>query len=400
MQIYEHMESRQREQQLRDTLAQSGGDVEKAMQAAIQSGNLAGAKSLAAVIEAQRKTNAPRVMSPGSQLLGPNNEVLHTTPFAPRPEAQPEILKLQNFLTEHGDKIPPQGRAQIEARIAHLSRGESEQRPFGSGATGGALEMITKLAPAYGAGTLTPDQERFFDAAVTHYTQPRQYQDPDTGLMTTRRPELPPFVQEAINRKRGTAPQPRPAPEASPQPTPGPQPSPRPQGERTTKTVWELASLITGPVPAAAEGISRTPLVGDLVQAPQFTQSRNQVKQQQNDLVRVLMNNPRYAEGERKAIRDEINIDPRLWDNPTAYRDRLIGIDNALEIRERNAFNTANSARVGREERIQAMNILNALRAFRDNLGVPPRVANDADWEALQPGTEYIAPDGRVKKKR
>lgn len=395
--LHEQVLARRREQEMRQLIQQNGGDLEKAAAAAVQSGNFQGAAKLAPLIEARRKASAPRVMTPGSQLLGPNNEVLHTTPAVPRPEALPKLIQMQNFLRDNGPRMPPQARAQLEAAIEREARG-SERGPFGAGATGGALEIITKLAPAYGEGQLTPDNERLFDSAVAHYTQPRQFQDPDSGLMVTRKPELPPFAQEALSRRRGARPaQPQPAP--SPQPTMEPQ-QPTGQAQQPSKTAWDLAPLTTGPVPAAAEMLSRTPLVGDMMQAPQFTQARSYVPQLQRDLVRVLQNNPRYAEGERKAIEKDINIEPRLFDNPTSYRDRLIGIDDSLAVRERNAENTSKSPNVGREERIQAMNVLNAVRAFRKNLGVPPRIGRKEDYDTLPEGQVYIdSRDGKVKRK-
>ncbi len=38
-------------------------------------------------------------------------------------------------------------------------------------------------------------------------------------------------------------------------------------------------------------------------------------------------------------------------------------------------------------------------RQYRERAGVPARINNDAEWEALPPGTPYIAPDGSVRKK-
>lgn len=404
MALKDKLLAQRRDAEMRQLLAQSGGDVQKALAAAIQSGNLAGAHQLAPIIEAQRKTNAGRVMTPGSQLLGPNNEVLHTVPPVPRTDTQPEIVKLQAVLANLPADAP--ARPLIEQRIKYLAHGEQQgPRPFGAGATGGAMQLMTELAPLYAEGRTTPEQDRNFDMAVAHYTQPRQYMDPDSGLAVTRKPELPQFVQEAVNRRRSAGQRPQPGPEVPPpspsQPRPGnPTPAAAPQGPLGGKTVWDLAKLTTGPIPAAAEMLSRTPLVGDMVQAPEFTQARNYVPQLQRDLVRVLQSNPRFPEGERKAIERETSIEPRLFDNATAYRDRLIGMDDALAVRERNFYETANSPRVGRDERVHAMNVVNALRKFRESLGVPPRVRSDDDWAALPSGTEYIAPDGRVKRKK
>lgn len=403
MQLKDKLLAHRRDAEMRQLLEQSGGNVEKAMAAAIQSGNIVGASKLAPIIEAQRKTNAPRVMTPGSQLLGPNNEVLHTVPPVPRTDTQPEIVKLQAVLSALPMDAP--ARPLIEQRIKYLAHGEQQgPRPFGAGATGGAMQLMTELAPLYAEGRTTPEQDRNFDMAVAHYTQPRQYMDPDSGLAVTRKPELPQFVQEAINRRRAAGARPQPAPEP---PQPGPVPTPKPETPPNGtaapfkgRTLWELAPLITGPVRAAQEYIGRTPLIGDMMQSPDVVQARNYVLQQNRDLIRVLQNNPRYSEGERRAIEKEISIDPRLFDNTTAYRDRTAGIRDALQVRLQNMEQTANNPNVGREERIHAKNSVAALRQYIPGMGVPPRVHDDSDWQALPSGTEYIAPDGRVKRKK
>jgi hypothetical protein len=91
------LQEQQQQAQLRQALAESGGDVEAAMRAAIASGNLAGAAKLAPILEERRKAQPqPRVMGPGSQLVGPNNEILHTVPHRPaNPPAPPGPTKIE-----------------------------------------------------------------------------------------------------------------------------------------------------------------------------------------------------------------------------------------------------------------------------------------------------------------
>jgi hypothetical protein len=397
------LRARQQDEMLRADLAASGGDLQKALSASIARGNLAGAHQLAPVIEATRKANAPRVVAPGSQVLGPNNEVLHQAPFAPqRPQASPEIINLMAMRDSLPEGHP--ARAELQGRIAHLSGGgaAAERSPFGTGATGGALDIMTRYARGYGAGATNDTEDREFEAAITHYTQPRLIPNPDTGLMERQQPQLPPFVQEAINQRRGAraAPQPSPQPTTDPATPPGaPTPQPRPslRAQTNPKTVWELSSLVTGPVPAGAEFLSRTPLLGEIVKTPGFTQARTYVEQLNRDLIRALQNNPRYSEGERKAIEKEISIDGKLFDHPSAYRNRLIGIADALRVRERNASETANSTRVGKEERIHALNVSNAIRQHLIQLGVPPRITGNESYDELP--DEFIDPEGQIRRK-
>lgn len=122
MGVLEHLQKRQLEQARRTALAQSGGDPAKAMPLLLKAGDVSGAHNLASLLEEQRKQNAPRVVSPGSQVLGPNNEVLHTAPFAPqRPQAMPEYANLLSIRDSLPEGHPM--RADLDARIKHLSGG-------------------------------------------------------------------------------------------------------------------------------------------------------------------------------------------------------------------------------------------------------------------------------------
>ena len=314
-----------------------------------------------------------------------------------------------------------------------LPKTDKSDQLFGTGITGRALSIMTEYAPAYAQGLLTADQERIFQAAVTQYQQPQMYFDPNTGQATYRKPVLPPFVDEALRRSPVTRKEWITVPGGEPMsaaenaalarvraaaetghgltlevdpktgvtrqinpPTAGEGAAPA-SAAPSGQTVWGLSDLTTGPVPAIAEHASRIPGIGELIPAPQFTQARNFVPLLQRDLVRVLQNNPRYAEGERKAIEAEIKIEPQIWDTPTAARNRLIAIDDALELREQQATKTATTATVGREERIQAMNVLNALVNFRKNLGVPPLVRSPAEARKLPSGTQFRDPQGNVR---
>lgn len=288
------------------------------------------------------------------------------------------------------------GRPATEQEISKMA-GASEGGDFGAGITGRALSIMTDDAPAFSAGLLSETEERRFISAVTQYAQPKTIQNPDTGLMETRRPELPPFVKDAFERRGIPAPQQTFAQGGQPGQPVQPSAPGQPSRQPPEQTIWGLAGRATGPIPAIGETLSRTPLVGEVVRAPEMTQARQFIPLVQRDLIRVLQNNPKYAEGERKAIEAEININPTVFDTPNAFRDRLIAIDQALEVRERNAFETARSASVGRDERIQSMNVLNALVQFRQNLGVPVRVKTAEEAKKLPPGTPFIDPQGNVR---
>src|SRR3990167_5465042 len=106
MGLKQKMQAQQQEQQLQQSLSASGGDLEAAMAAALKAGRVDVAAKLAPIIEARRKSTAPRVVSPGSQVLGPNNEVLHQAPFKPDAPQKPEAAPSDVRMIEYYNSLP------------------------------------------------------------------------------------------------------------------------------------------------------------------------------------------------------------------------------------------------------------------------------------------------------
>ncbi|MEH6358829.1 MAG: hypothetical protein V7745_07555 [Pseudomonadales bacterium] len=267
---------------------------------------------------------------------------------------------------------------------------EDDGNVFGKSLTGRSLDIMTQNAPAFSAGTLTPEAEREFQAALVAYTTPTQFIN-ERGLPEQRIPPLPQFVKEAL-AARG-------------QEVPGSsREGPLDVGEDgltpvdPNKTVWNLAEDTTGPIPAISETLGRIPVIGEAIDTSAATQARNFVPIIGRELTRVLQNNPKYAEGERKGIEAEININPSVFDNPTAYRDRLVAVDDALAVRQNTAFKTASNPLTSKAERLHSMNVLNGLMKFRESLGVPPLVQTPEEAKKLPPGTQFRTPDGKVRQ--
>lgn len=293
------------------------------------------------------------------------------------------------------------GRPLTEEEVAEMAGVASADDPvFGKGLEGRALSLVTDDAGSFANNLLSEADERRFIAAAVQLQQPVQFLNPDTKVVETRRPALPPFVLEALRRRgredlieKTTTLDPLGDPESDQATAPldvqAPDPAP-------SETIFGMSGDITGPVPAAGEFLSRTPLVGSFMQTPAFIQSRKRADLLQRNLVRVLQNNPRFAEGEREAIEREVSISGEIFDTPEAYRNRLIGIDDALALREQNAFETSRSPFVTSSERQQALNVLNALTKFRKNLGVPPIMKTPDEARRLPEGAPFRTPDGRV----
>ncbi len=316
-------------------------------------------------------------------------------------------------LNELGIMLTPD---QVE-KMAGVYMGE--YTPFGSGTQARSAQTLMNLAPGFSAGTLTPEQGRMWDTAMALWLrdQPTERLNPDTGVWERFEPVVPDYVVEAY-RQRGTPPPAQQTGQIEPPAEPAIQTPSAQQTELLTepavqempqgKTIWGLAEKATGPVPAIGEALHRTPVVGGFVGSAEMTQARQYIPLVQRDLIRVLQNNPRYAEGERKAIEAEINIKPEFWDRPEAFRDRLIAIDDALIVRQKNALAASENPNIGREERVHAKNVYSALVDFRESLGIPQRVyvdkgspKNNPDFNKLEPGTPFllIYPDGRVESR-
>ena len=271
---------------------------------------------------------------------------------------------------------------------------------FGDSLSGRTMNIMTNEAPAFAAGLMDPQEERRFLAAVTQHQQPQR--DPITGMVTT--PGLPPFVDDALKQRgyrwdtlSGKLLSPG---EMSMSETAQSNANQQLMSARlpAEQTVWGMANNVAGIGPAFVEMAGRSPVGGENMENHAVSQSLAKITMYQKELVRALHNNQRYPETERQAIEEDISIDNKIWDNPASYRNRLIGIDDALALRQDVALNMMNDALVDRQTKIEARNIFNLIVDFRNRLGIPPRINSPEEAMQLAPGSLFIAPDGTTKR--
>ena len=298
-------------------------------------------------------------------------------------------------------------QAKIDAKNAGgKDKGLLGPSPFGTGREGLQLQMISEFAPLYAAGSLLPQQERNFLMNVKDYTQERRtiYTDPLTGLekVNIQRNELPDFVVQALGDK---APKP-----STTTPAPG---AGSPAALRTSpvgltasaanpeifqvastarkSSFFDLAATGTGFVPVLVSGVARNvPLDAAGKIGPEFQQSTAMLESMTNRIVNTLQENPRFPEGERKQILDEVRLAPRLFSNKNGYINQVIAIDNILEGIETKTRNVQSEPKTGIAIRNAATKKLEELTAVRDLLGIQQRTVIDPGvWKTLPPG-EYI----------
>lgn len=310
-----------------------------------------------------------------------------------------------------------------QARVDARKAGAKDAGPLGRGNKGDILNTFIQLSPLYESGALLPEQERTFLTAVTDYTQERKmpFTDTETGItkIISYRNALPDYVARALNARRpGSAP----VPSASTTTVPGSTSAGGTRPQRTApnlpvglnpsnttsdifqvasaapkSTFFDLAATGTGFVPVLVAGIARNvPIDAAGKIAPDFQQSTTMLQSMTNRIVNVLQENPRFAEGERTQILDELRTAPRVFSNRSGYINTIIALDKVMEDLEKKATNIINNERTGVQTRKEQERKLEDISSIRELFGIQQRTITDPGvWATLPPG-EYIVVDPRT----
>ena len=340
--------------------------------------------------------------------------------------ANNELLKQKRAF--YGDVVKAEAR--VSAADAK-EKAKGVKGPFGTGVTGETLNIFTKMAPDYAAGTLTPEQDRVFLAAVTNYTQPQERveerTDPVTGnksyVTIQTRPELPSFVRSAL-QLRGTA-----LPNVSATTVPGggkpgaKASAPAAAGDiseasgsvpanvpaeakdayvalstpEDQKTLWNQRHLVAGPIPY----IKTLPVFRVFGQIDaKADEGRTFFDSARRSLIKALAANPRYPVSEMQAIEKEIDIAPAFFDNPDSLGNRLIGIEDFLNQRLKAAQKDAVNPNFPVASRQAALDEIKELKNFSKVAGIPPRVYTIEEVQALPRGTNFLWNGKKSMRKR
>lgn len=303
------------------------------------------------------------------------------------------------------------------------------QSIFGKGDWHWAVINRPNFLASWAAGKTTPEQDNLINSAITVLETPRQElrNDPVTGQTTqvTVPPMVPDFVQQAkaARQKLFSEGGPRPgaaapaagapaaggAPAAAPAAAPSKAPAEggpsAPKAAPSTysasdPTMFNMATMGTGPIPVAKTFIARVPILGELVDADQNIQANTFLSNAANQLNKSLATNPRFAEGERQQIMSELQLSTRLIDRPEAYQQRLIGLDTLLmDLRGKAYREGYQNPNLGPDTIRAARAKVGEIDEIRNFIGVPPRVNSKADFDLLPSGSPYIL-NGQIMMKR
>jgi hypothetical protein len=303
---------------------------------------------------------------------------------------------------------------------------------FGKGLTAQQLNIFYQLSPSFGANTAGEEADRMFETAVVDYINRNTVTTTDImGERSTRVPTLPKFVVTALTARGrqdlipqsgrvplgaptvGTAPTATATPTTAQAQAPAPgtvTPPGRPgldtrpfelTPEERQSTFFNLAEKGTGPVAIAGSFLSKFPGLGGI--APEQQSARTFLSVAANQINRSLYVGDRFTETERQQIQNQLDALPQFIDNPTAYRNRLLGLDNLLGNLEQRAIRIYNSDPMPVDRIRKAAVDFAEVRNLRAMLGMPPRINNDqagqAAYNALPPGAYFIHPNGKIHQK-
>jgi hypothetical protein len=165
-------------------------------------------------------------------------------------------------------------------------------------------------------------------------------------------------------------------------------------------TFFNVAKKGTGPIAIAGSMLSKFPGLGNL--APQEQTAKTFLSVAANQINRSLAVGDRFTESERQQIQNQLDALPQFIDNPTAYRNRLLGLDNLLGNLEQRAIRSYNSPTMNVADIRKAAANFEEVRNLRAQLGMPPRINNDqagqAAYNALPPGAYFIF-NGTIRQK-
>jgi hypothetical protein len=159
-------------------------------------------------------------------------------------------------------------------------------------------------------------------------------------------------------------------------------------GTPVARSIWGSADLIAGPVSSLTARASRIPGLGNI--APDVLQARSYVTTAVNDLVSNLRTNDRFSETERKEIKSQIDIGPEFFDNPSALKNRIIGISDFLEKKIQEEQSKIKDTGLPVKIRQSAADRLVDLQVFSTTFGVPVRVYSLEQVQALPKGTPFL----------
>jgi len=171
-------------------------------------------------------------------------------------------------------------------------------------------------------------------------------------------------------------------------------PAPDPQ-----HTMWQFAIYGTG-LGSSLVALGNVPVAWSGLSPDQVTnRARQALKATGLDMVRSLSNNPKFPEGERKAIQEEISITPKLFDDPILLQGRLQEMHRNLSLKAAQFEFSGSNPSMPQDKREMWLGAAGEIRMFLPKMGVRPELEPGTYWVGKNKKGEdvWMFPDGKQR---
>jgi hypothetical protein len=168
---------------------------------------------------------------------------------------------------------------------------------------------------------------------------------------------------------------------------------------KTDPTFFNMAGKGTGPINVTKPFLAKIPGLGDFINADKEIEATTFLKTGINRITAALGETERFGSIEKAQILGQLDLLPSLIDRKEAYQQRVVGLDTMLLKASDELASTAYNTQLTPSTQGDARAKLDQIRQVRAFLGAPPRVFTTQDFNALEIGTPFILPNGKIQFK-
>tara|TARA_R110000824_G_scaffold150436_5_gene321020 strand:+ start:754 stop:2658 length:1905 start_codon:yes stop_codon:yes gene_type:complete len=247
------------------------------------------------------------------------------------------------------------------------------------------MNFLVKNSRAYRLGQLSPEDARIFEmlAQDEYENNVKTLTDADGNIVVVSTP-LDPNIQGALVQQGFKLQEPGRVTEKQTLEYTAPK---IPENQ----TVFGMFKNAVGVGPGVATFAANIPFLGEQVSGEsQIAQTL--IRNANRRLVTAMQNNPRFSDGERKAIEQELDLNPRAITTAKAYFSRMVGIQSSVNRMIGEKYAIIYSEGVTKKQKDIAARQLVELKNYNEVMGMPLVVSGPDDERLLdlEPGETFV----------
>lgn len=149
-----------------------------------------------------------------------------------------------------------------------------------------------------------------------------------------------------------------------------------------SQTVFGMFKNAVGVGPGVTTFAANIPFLGEQVSGESEI-AQTAIRNANRRLVTAMQNNPRFSDGERKAIEKELDLNPRAITTAKAYFSRMVGIQNSISRMIGEKYAIIYSQGITKQEKDIAARQLVELKNYNEVMGMPLVVSGPDDERLL-----------------